>query len=225
MVFKPAISAVGAALFALASAATADVVISKSNDPTVALNDDLTNLFSAEREALSSVRPIRLEQLVAPKADIGTGGPVYDKSWVMSQPAPELDAEGKCLAQALYFEARGETVEGIFAVAEVILNRVDSALYPDSICGVINQGTGRLHQCQFSYTCDGKKETIHEPKAYDLVARIAERTIEGSHRPLTEGATHYHTKSVKPRWSRTFPRTATIGYHHFYRQPGSTGES
>lgn len=223
MVFKPAVAAVCAAFLCAASAATSDVVISKSNDPTVALGDDLNDLFGAEQEALAALQPIRLEQLVEPKPE--AAGPVYSKSWVMSHPSPALNDEGKCLAQALYFEARGETIAGIFAVAEVILNRVDSAKYPDTICGVINQGTGKLHQCQFSYTCDGKKETIGEPRAYEVVSRIAHKTMVADQRPLTEGATHYHTKSVKPRWSRVYPRTATIGYHHFYRQPGNSGES
>ena len=223
MVFKPAVVAVCAAFIGLAPAADADVVISQSNNPTVALTDELTDLFSAERDALASVQRVRLAQLVAPKT--GHTGPVYSKYWVMDQPEATLDAEGKCLAEALYFEARGESVAGIFAVAEVILNRVDSAKYPDTICGVVNQGTGRLHQCQFSYTCDGKKEIINAPRAYDMVSRIAESVIEAERRPLTEGVTHYHTISVNPRWARAFPRTATIGYHHFYRQPGASGES
>lgn len=223
MVFKPAVAAVCAAFLCIASTASSDVVISTSNNPTQALDGDLADLFGAERDALASMEPVRLEQLVAPKPE--DDGQIYSKAWVMSQPEPKLDAEGKCLAQALYFEARGESITGIFAVAEVILNRVDSPRYPDTVCGVINQGTGKLHQCQFSYNCDGKKETIGEPKAYDLVSRIAQKTINADTRPLTEGATHYHTKSVNPRWARVYPRTATIGYHHFYRQPLKTGES
>ena len=173
-------------------------------------------------QALSHVQPARFDKLVTPPR---TGRGTYSRDWVAAQAAPKLDKEGACLAQALYFEARGEEVTGIFAVAEVILNRVDSPAYPDTICGVVNQGTGRLHQCQFSYTCDGRKETIGEPRAYDFVARVAALTMAAEDRPLTDGATHYHTKSVNPRWARKFPRTATIGVHHFYRQPGSGAES
>ncbi len=143
----------------------------------------------------------------------------YTRRWLASQPAAEGNAEWACLSQALYFEARGESVKGQFAVAEVILNRVDSANYPDTVCGVINQGTGKKYQCQFTYTCDGHNEVIHEPKAYTQVGKVAALMLGGSERVLTEGATHYHTKAVSPRWARTFPRTATIGVHHFYRQP------
>ncbi len=111
------------------------------------------------------------------------------------------------------------TRDFIFAVGEVILNRVDSDRYPDTVCEVIHQGTGRLFECQFTYTCDGKKETIAEPRAYDMVGKVARLMLDGKPRTLTSGATHYHTKSVAPRWSRVFARTTTIGYHHFYRMP------
>lgn len=104
-------------------------------------------------------------------------------------------------------------------MAEVILNRVDSAEFPDSVCGVVHQGTGRKYQCQFTYTCDGHKEVISEPGAYKRMGKIAALMMSEAPRELTDGATHYHTKAVKPRWARTFPRTATIGVHHFYRQP------
>ncbi|SLN23824.1 Spore cortex-lytic enzyme precursor [Roseovarius albus] len=143
----------------------------------------------------------------------------YTRKWLASQPEVKGDAEWACLSEALYFEARGESVKGQFAVAEVILNRVDSANYPDTVCGVINQGTGKKYQCQFTYTCDGHKEVIHEPKAYSQVGKVAGFMLGGAERQLTDGATHYHTKAVNPRWARKFPRTATIGVHHFYRQP------
>ena len=146
----------------------------------------------------------------------------YTRDFLRSLPKATGDEEWACLTEALYFEARGETVEGIFAVAEVILNRVDSSRYPDTVCGVIHQGTGRLFQCQFTYTCDGKKETIVEPRAYDMVGKVARLMLDGKPRTLTGGATHYHTKSVSPRWSRVYARTTTIGYHHFYRKAASS---
>ncbi|MEM7076288.1 MAG: cell wall hydrolase [Pseudomonadota bacterium] len=140
------------------------------------------------------------------KLELGAEGPVDDTQW-------------RCLAEAIYFEARGESVKGQFAVAEVILNRVDSADFPDTICGVVHQGTGRKFACQFTYTCDGKAENINEPKAFDRVGKVAHVMVDGASRALTDGATHYHTKAVSPNWSRVYPRTATIGYHHFYRKP------
>lgn len=144
----------------------------------------------------------------------------YSRAWIDSQPAVKnRDADWQCLSEALYFEARGENAKGQFAVAEVILNRVDHDYYPSSLCGVIKQGTGKKYQCQFTFTCDGASEEIHEREAYERVGKVARLMIDGAPRELTSGATHYHTKAVSPNWSRKFKRTATIGVHHFYRQP------
>ncbi len=141
----------------------------------------------------------------------------YSRAFISAQPEANGGANWECLAEALYFEARGESVRGMFAVAEVIMNRVDSARYPDSICGVVNQGTGALHRCQFSYTCDGQAEDIHEPRAWRRVGIVARLTMDGAPRNLTGGATHYHTHAVSPSWSRVFNRTASIDSHYFYR--------
>ena len=96
-----------------------------------------------------------------------------EREVLASQPVATGGQQWECLAEALYFEARGETVRGMFAVGEVILNRVDSDAYPDTLCGVINQGTGRLYACQFTYTCDGRAETIHEPRSWKRVGNVA----------------------------------------------------
>ncbi len=141
----------------------------------------------------------------------------YTNAWLDQQPQATGDEHFRCLAEALYFEARGESIRGQFAVAEVILNRVDSTRFPDSLCGVINQGTGKKYQCQFTYTCDGKKEVIHEKRAYERVAKVARAAIDGAADEMTSGATHYHTKAVKPSWSRVYKETARIGVHIFYR--------
>ena len=147
------------------------------------------------------------------------------KNWIDAQPDAKGGADWSCLSEALYFEARGETVKGQFAVAEVILNRVASDRFPDSVCGVINQGTGKKYQCQFTYTCDGRKEVIHEERAFDRVSKVARLAIDGQVPTLTEGATHYHTTSVKPRWSGVYTRTAHIGTHIFYRHTWRTASN
>src|SRR5699024_3882114 len=98
----------------------------------------------------------------------------YDAAFLTRQPAASGGAEWECLAEAIYFEARGESVRGQFAVGEVILNRVDSTAYPDSICGVVNQG------CQFTYTCDGRPETVHERAAWRRVGKVARLLIDGA---------------------------------------------
>jgi len=141
----------------------------------------------------------------------------YDPGWLAGLPAATGDDQWQCLAKALYFEARGESVKGQFAVAEVVLNRVDSGLYPHSICGVINQGT--RYSCQFSFVCDGNSDKIRERGAYEQVAKVARLMIDGAPRALTAGATHFRTGAVMPSWARRFTQTAKIGAHYFHRQP------
>ncbi len=134
-------------------------------------------------------------------------------------PRADGDAEWHCLTEALYFEARGENLQGQFAVAEVILNRRDSKKFPSSVCGVIGQGSksGKKHACQFSYKCDGYAEVYSEKNAYIQVGKVARIMLDGKKRDLTNGATFYHTGAVSPRWSRKFERTAKVGRHYFYR--------
>ncbi len=148
----------------------------------------------------------------------------YSRAFIDSLPkvkAEKRTAEWECLAEALYFEARGESVRGQFAVAEVIQNRAEHSAFPGSVCGVINQGTasGRKYQCQFTYNCDGLSDKIRERAAYERVGKVADLVLAGAPAQLTDGATHYHTKAVNPRWARVYERTATIGVHHFYRMP------
>lgn len=149
----------------------------------------------------------------------------FSKSWLDAQPKAKGGDELQCLAEALYFEARGETVKGQFAVAEVILNRVKSERFPGSACGVINQGTGKKYQCQFTYTCDGYKEVINEPRAFERVSKVARAALDGAAPELTEGATHYHTTAVNPRWSRVYTKTTAIGEHIFYRHTWRTASN
>jgi len=175
----------------------------------------LKKLLGEEKRALGAMSEIQLASYIQePVRKVA-----YSRDWLDAQKVPKGGSEWRCLAEALYFEARGESVEGQFAVAEVILNRVDHAEFPDTVCGVIKQGTGRKYGCQFTYTCDGHAEVISEPRAYERVGKVAQVMVRGAKRPLTKGATHYHTQAVNPRWSRTYPRVATIGFHHFYKRP------
>lgn len=124
-----------------------------------------------------------------------------------------------CLTEAIYFEARSEPVEGQLAVGEVVLNRVDSDAYPNDVCAVVRQGTGRIDACQFSYTCDGNPDIVNDPRSWTVAEQIARALIGGAPRRLTHDATHYHANYVHPYWAKAFPRTADIGRHIFYRAP------
>ncbi len=135
----------------------------------------------------------------------------------------EVGAESKpwqCLAEALYFEARGESLVGQVAVAEVILNRVDDSAYPDSVCDVVRQGEERNDRaCQFSFYCDGKPEQVNNQEAFERSGKIAWVMLDGKPRILTGKATHFHAAWVQPSWAGHLVRTAQIGEHIFYRTP------
>ncbi|EPX80075.1 hypothetical protein thalar_01411 [Litoreibacter arenae DSM 19593] len=170
------------------------------------------------REGLASLQPERLIKISTPvgRKGVGAGKLITDAATLRALPAATGGQQWRCLAEALYFEARGETVKGQIAVAEVILNRVSSSRFPDTVCGVIKQGTGRKYACQFTYTCDGHPERISEPAAFDRVGKIARMMLNGAPRNLSGGATFYHTTAVNPRWARKFRRTARHGVHLFY---------
>ena len=187
--------------------------------PSVATAETaFSRLFQKDQSAKSSApkRGLRGFLFFGRKAE-KNDALTYTTAWLDAQPEATGDAHFECLAETLYFEARGETVKGQFAVAEVVMNRVASAQFPNSVCTVIKQGTGRRHQCQFSYTCDGRAEVIGERQAYERSAKIARAILDGHEEELTDGATYYHTTAVKPRWSRAFTNTAQIGVHLFYR--------
>ena len=132
--------------------------------------------------------------------------------------------EARCLAEAVYFEARSEPEEGQAAVAQVILNRAKSGLYPGSICGVVYQNRHRHLACQFTFACEGKALRITDQGSWAGATRIAQAVLEGRTYLAQVGAsTHYHADYVKPRWARRLTRMDMIGRHIFYRlKPGQT---
>ena len=202
---------------------TAAAVVATALSPMVASAETgLKGLFQREQSSLNKVSSTRLQTMLTgerpTKKKKAKQLPfAFSRAWVDAQPEPQGGDNWRCLSEALYFEARGETVRGQFAVAEVIMNRVKSARFPSNLCGVIRQGTGKRYQCQFTYTCDGHAEVISEPQAFERVSKVARAVMDGVAGNLTAGATHYHTTAVKPRWANVYKQTAQIGVHIFYR--------
>mgnify|MGYP003576829674 CR=1 FL=1 len=129
-------------------------------------------------------------------------------------------ADQKCLATAIYFEARGEPTRGQAAVAKVILTRAATPGFPDTVCGVVYQNAKRRNACQFSFACDGKTDRIVERKAWATAQRVAREVTRGWWTLADVGdATHYHATYVKPRWASKMRRLASIGRHIFYQEP------
>jgi spore germination cell wall hydrolase CwlJ-like protein len=130
----------------------------------------------------------------------------------------KLDAEErKCLAQAIYYEARSEPRIGQLAVADVVLNRVASPVYPNSICQVVFQGSERRTGCQFSFTCDGSMHARLNTRKWKESEDLAGAILAGLRAPISRNATHYHANYVTPHWADKLTPTATIGTHKFYK--------
>jgi spore germination cell wall hydrolase CwlJ-like protein len=219
---------------ALHTAAFGDVTLSTSTDPTAALGSQMAALLGSEN---ATVRGLRQDEIaaIATGPEAPTTRPVepteaarvaaapeapeprdltirYDEAWLAQQAAPSGGQDWECLRKAIYFEARGESIKGQFAVAEVILNRVNSRRFPGSVCGVVHQSG------QFSFMFDGHSDAMRDRGAIDRAGRIARLMLDGAPRALTAGATYFHTTGVRPSWARRFDRTAQIGAHLFYRQ-------
>ncbi|HKT85492.1 MAG TPA: cell wall hydrolase [Novosphingobium sp.] len=130
----------------------------------------------------------------------------------------------KCLAQAVYYEAAREPIEGRRAVAQVVLNRVRSPLYPDSVCGVVYEGSKRTTGCQFSFTCDGSLLRAPMPAFWREAEEVARKALAGSVEASVGTATNYHADYVLPKWAFTLAKIEQIGRHIFYRLHGKWGQ-
>ena len=162
--------------------------------------------------------------IAAPGAASAQGLAVWDSAPRYLPPAllgerPESAAE--CLALAITYEAGLEPLAGQEAVAQVILNRVRHAAYPDSACGVVWQGSQRRTGCQFTFTCDGSLRRTRSASAMAAARAVAVRVLAGESIDHVRGATHYHANYVAPYWAPSLTRVRQIATHVFYRQPGA----
>ena len=137
--------------------------------------------------------------------------------------------ELECLALNVYHESRSDNFAGRIAVADVVMNRVDSNLFPNTVCEVVNQSVMRTNwkgnevpvrgMCHFSWYCDGLSDEPMETDSYEDAQIVAEMALRGGWRGITEGATHYHATYVTPNWinDRGMVPVGRIGSHKFYR--------
>ncbi|MGC8534058.1 MAG: cell wall hydrolase [Rhizomicrobium sp.] len=187
---------VGALLLVLATCGAREAVFALRNYVTSGSGSEVT-MHVADAKALS----------VAPKPT------------PIEVAAEQLLAQRRCLAEAMYYEARGEGAVGEMAVAEVIFHRMRSSFYPNTICGVVFEGAQDKRACQFSFVCNGDMERAKNPHAWAVARLLAAKIMTGAVRlsDITENATSYHAVSVDPRWAATLQKTVQIGNHIFYR--------
>ncbi|MCB2098421.1 MAG: cell wall hydrolase [Parvularculaceae bacterium] len=174
-------------------------------------------------QARASLSSPRLKPAVTPATLVAEGAPIADLvDFDFSEiEIAKLDTEERtCLAQAIYYEARSERRVGQLAVADVVLNRVASPVYPDTICEVVFQGSERKNLgCQFSFTCDGSMNARLNERKWRDSEMLAGAVLAGIRKPVSRYATHYHADYVSPPWADTLTPTAVIGTHKFYRFP------
>jgi spore germination cell wall hydrolase CwlJ-like protein len=162
---------------------------------------------------------------VNPGETIASKGEVTGVDQHPRSPAERLALTGaarakaeKCLANAVYFEARGEPVRGQIAVAQVVMNRVFSPFYPNDVCGVVYQNANRHLACQFTFACDGIPDVVTEPDAWVRAQRIAKDMLDGKlWMPEVAKSTHYHAYWVHPSWVGEMKKMYKLGVHTFYR--------
>jgi len=161
--------------------------------------------------------PAPVASFVAARADL-SDRPAYATLIGPKDRARQL----RCLAEAVYFEARSEPEAGQAAVAQVVLNRVRSGIYPTTVCGVVYQDREHPFACQFSFACEGKSLRIEEPGAWATATRIAEGVADGKiFDRRFASAINYHAVYVRPFWAPTLKRLDRVGLHVFYAmRPG-----
>jgi spore germination cell wall hydrolase CwlJ-like protein len=158
-------------------------------------------------------------ETVAPKGEVtGEGKRPMTPAERLGLTGPTRAKHERCLTNAIYFEARGESERGQMAVAQVVLNRAFSGFYPDNVCGVVYQNSHRHLACQFTFACDNVRDVVTEPDAWEVAKRIARDSLDGKiWLPEIGKATHYHATYVSPWWVRTMTKHKTLGIHIFYR--------
>jgi hypothetical protein len=188
--------------------------------PGAVADPDMKVMASLPVDADGPVRAGEMGESIAPKGEVNSDnqrartpadrlGLFDDKSRAKSE---------KCLAEAVYFEARGEAVRGQIAVAQVVLNRAFSGKYPDTVCGVVYQNKHRHLACQFTFACDNNADVIREPEMWDRARKIAKAMLDGQlWLPEVDRSTHYHAYWVRPSWVSEMKKMYKFGVHTFYR--------
>ncbi|MGL4286716.1 MAG: cell wall hydrolase [Phreatobacter sp.] len=197
--------------------------VTTTHEP-VAGFDPILGAFATDRRgdrpgpALSRVfrtpAPLSLDE-TSPERQTRTGHPILG----LELSGTALARAQKCLAEAVYWEARSEPERGQMAVAQVVVNRAVSGFYPRDICGVVYQNAHRYLACQFTFACEGRRSLVAtEPESWTLASRIARDMLAGRTWLAEVGhATHYHATYVRPWWARSMNRLQQIGVHVFYR--------
>jgi hypothetical protein len=188
--------------------------------PGARSDPDMKVMASLPVDADEPVRAGDMGESIAPKGEVNSDNqraktPAERLALFNEQSRAKSE---KCLAEAVYFEARGEAVRGQIAVAQVVLNRAFSGKYPDTVCGVVYQNKHRHLACQFTFACDNNRDVIREPDMWERAKKIAKAMLDGQlWLPEVDKSTHYHAYWVRPSWVNEMKKLHKTGVHTFYR--------
>lgn len=161
--------------------------------------------LSPAQPAAAAGRPVARPDQISRAED----GPGLDRAEVIHPDVPRRSGDVACLAEAVYFEARGTGTAGESAVAHVIVNRAKAKSFPSSVCGVVHDG------CQFSYRCDGRSDALAEPTAKARAYKVAQAVLDGAP-DITSGALYFHSAKSKSGFKGR-KKVGVIGGNVFYR--------
>jgi spore germination cell wall hydrolase CwlJ-like protein len=188
--------------------------------PGAVADPDMKIMASLPVDADGPVKAGEMGESIAPKGEVNSDN---QRAKTPAERLGLFDARSrakseKCLAEAIYFEARGEAVRGQIAVAQVVMNRAFSGKYPDTVCGVVYQNKHRHLACQFTFACDNNADVVREPDMWDRAQKIAKAMLDGQlWLPEVDRSTHYHAYWVRPSWVSEMKKMYKFGVHTFYR--------
>lgn len=178
-----------------------------------------------QKQAVAEDKAQVLEQKVVE----GSETPVPKAEAITRSGAQAVDPAGEaplddpitCLARSIYWEAKGQEIVDMEAVASVVMNRLGHAGFPDTVCAVVKQGSEQ-HACQFSWWCDGRLDQVQEDAAYEIAKEITRKALNQQLPDRTHGAMYFHDRSVQPYWAKEYIKTAEIGRFLFYKPHAGT---
>ncbi|MCW2272116.1 Spore cortex-lytic enzyme precursor [compost metagenome] len=132
-----------------------------------------------------------------------------------------LDDAITCMARSIYWESKGGQARDMEAVASVVMNRLGHEGFPDTVCGVVKQGS-ETGNCQFSWWCDGRSDSVQEETRYAIAKEIARKALNRQLEDRTQGALYFHDRNVKPDWARAYVKTTETGDFLFYKPRNGT---
>src|SRR6202166_679837 len=187
--------------------------------PDIAPDPDMKVMASLPPAADEASKAVESGESVAPKGEVNADNQrAKTPAERLCLVDEKLRAKSeKCLAEAVYFEARGEAVRGQIAVAQVVMNRTFSGFYPNTVCGVVYQNKHRHLACQFTFACDNVADVVREPDMWDRARKISKAMLDGQlWLPEVGKSTHYHAYWVRPSWVSEMKKMYKFGVHTFY---------